>query len=192
VVPLTGSGIFALALALCVAIGAVVLLRPFAANLARRERSSEGAVPALMLVFLAAAIAIWVANPFAALLLVPALHLWLLALNPDLRLALPLRLVLVALGVVPVALIAAYYSVTLGYGPIDAIWTAALLIAGGAVTPLAVVEWSVVLGCVLGAFAITALTARETRPEPAEVTVRGPITYAGPGSLGGTESALRR
>jgi hypothetical protein len=24
------------------------------------------------------------------------------------------------------------------------------------------------------------------------VTVRGPLTYAGPGSLGGTESALRR
>jgi hypothetical protein len=24
------------------------------------------------------------------------------------------------------------------------------------------------------------------------VTVRGPVTYAGPGSLGGTESALRR
>src|SRR5207244_2648869 len=27
---------------------------------------------------------------------------------------------------------------------------------------------------------------------PEEVTVRGPVTYAGPGSLGGTESALRR
>jgi hypothetical protein len=25
-----------------------------------------------------------------------------------------------------------------------------------------------------------------------EVTVRGPLSYAGPGSLGGTESALRR
>ena len=24
------------------------------------------------------------------------------------------------------------------------------------------------------------------------VTIRGPLTYAGPGSLGGTESALRR
>jgi hypothetical protein len=25
-----------------------------------------------------------------------------------------------------------------------------------------------------------------------EVTIRGPLSYAGPGSLGGTESALRR
>jgi hypothetical protein len=27
--------------------------------------------------------------------------------------------------------------------------------------------------------------------ERIEVTIRGPMTYAGPGSLGGTESALR-
>ena len=32
---------------------------------------------------------------------------------------------------------------------------------------------------------------RVSRIAPA-VTVRGPVTYAGPGSLGGTESALRR
>jgi hypothetical protein len=25
-----------------------------------------------------------------------------------------------------------------------------------------------------------------------EITIRGPMSYAGPGSLGGTESALRR
>jgi hypothetical protein len=28
--------------------------------------------------------------------------------------------------------------------------------------------------------------------ERVEVTIRGPLSYAGPGSLGGTESALRR
>jgi hypothetical protein len=36
---------------------------------------------------------------------------------------------------------------------------------------------------------------RKRRPEdegPQDVTVRGPVSYAGPGSLGGTESALRR
>ena len=36
---------------------------------------------------------------------------------------------------------------------------------------------------------------RRTRRAPgpsSEITVRGPVTYAGPGSLGGTESALRR
>ena len=32
--------------------------------------------------------------------------------------------------------------------------------------------------------------AAEVGPEP--LRTRGPVTYAGPGSLGGTESALRR
>ena len=33
---------------------------------------------------------------------------------------------------------------------------------------------------------------RQSEPEEVRVTVRGPVTYAGPGSLGGTKSALRR
>jgi hypothetical protein len=32
----------------------------------------------------------------------------------------------------------------------------------------------------------------EADVEPQPLRTRGPITYAGPGSLGGTESALRR
>ena len=30
------------------------------------------------------------------------------------------------------------------------------------------------------------------RTDTTQITVRGPVSYAGPGSLGGTESALRR
>ena len=39
--------------------------------------------------------------------------------------------------------------------------------------------------------ALLAWSGGGARPQPA-ITVRGPVTYAGPGSLGGTESALRR
>ena len=40
---------------------------------------------------------------------------------------------------------------------------------------------------------IVAVRAGANAVDPgAPVTVRGPISYAGPGSLGGTESALRR
>ncbi len=162
------------------------------AGLASHDHASEGAVPGLLIVLVAVTIAIWVYNPYAALLLVPALHLWLPALNPGSRLPLVARAALLALGVVPVALLVGYYAITLGFGPLDAVWSAALLIAGGAVTPLAVLEWSIVLGCMLSAVAIIALTARQRHPESAPVTVRGPVTYAGPGSLGGTKSALRR
>ena len=38
----------------------------------------------------------------------------------------------------------------------------------------------------------TAPTELQIAEEPVEVTIRGPLSYAGPGSLGGTESALRR
>jgi len=42
---------------------------------------------------------------------------------------------------------------------------------------------------------VLAWRARRLPPHEAadaRITVRGPVTYAGPGSLGGTESALRR
>jgi hypothetical protein len=56
--------------------------------------------------------------------------------------------------------------------------------------------WSVLLGCAV-AMSMVALRAPAGLREPdideqAQITIRGPIGYAGPGSLGGTESALRR
>jgi hypothetical protein len=48
------------------------------------------------------------------------------------------------------------------------------------------------LGCVASVAVLAVQAARQDRPQPAQVTVRGPVTYAGPGSLGGTKSALRR
>jgi hypothetical protein len=68
-----------------------------------------------------------------------------------------------------------------------------LLVAGGVVGPLQWVVWSLVLACLVAAAGL----ALRAKPAPAPsaglpVTVRGPLTYAGPGSLGGTESALRR
>ena len=100
--------------------------------------------------------------------------------------AVALFVVITQRGIAAFVAMSAVFSaeIALGFGPIDAIWSAALLIAGGAVTPLAVLVWSVVLGCVVSAVAISAMMAREARPEHAQVTVRGPVTYAGPGSLG--------
>ena len=49
-----------------------------------------------------------------------------------------------------------------------------------------------VAGCALSLVLIAARSATQAEPEERPVTVRGPVTYAGPGSLGGTKSALRR
>lgn len=198
-IPLHASGTVVMLLAAVLAIGSLLVLRPLAVRFAAgppRHRDLEsslgGVSAALLLVMCAVTIAVWLTNPFAALLLVPALHLWLVAVNTDFRLRFAIRLVLMLLGVLPVAGVVVYYAVTLGFGPLDVVWATTLLIAGHVITPLIALQWSVFFGCVVTAAGILVVLARQPRPEQAPVTVRGPANYAGPGSLGGTESALRR
>ena len=65
-----------------------------------------------------------------------------------------------------------------------------LLVAGGGVGVAGVLLWSLLGGCLLG---VLAILRRRPRPDAAEPALtRGPARYAGPGSLGGTKSALRR
>jgi hypothetical protein len=208
-IPLTGSGIAVLAVAALVLVGSAVgvamaaraWLSPPAARASTTradsrsrtiERPGDGVAVALVIVLWLVTLAIWTANPFAAALLVPALHLWLWAIDPDLRIVLPARLVMLALGLAPIVLVVIYYAGTLGFGASELVWSAALLVAGHAVSLLAALEWCVVLGCLVSATTLVLAAARRPKAQPAAVTVRGPITYAGPGSLGGTKSALRR
>jgi hypothetical protein len=156
------------------------------------ERPGDGVAVALVIVLWLVTLAIWVQNPFAAALLIPALHLWLWAIDPDLRIVLPARLGMLVLGLAPIVLVVVYYAGTLHFGVSQLIWSAALLIAGHAVSLVAALEWCVVLGCLASATTLVLAAARRPNAQPAAITVRGPINYAGPGSLGGTKSALRR
>ena len=159
--------------------------------------ASPGAAAALLLVLCAVTILLWLANPFAAALLVPALHLWLWIVGPGRRLRVPWAILLFLAGLLPGALAAVYYAAVLGLGVAPAAWNAVLMLAGGSVSVINAIEWSIVLGCVISLAAMIARIGRQPRSEPAEVpiTLRGvggdPI-YGGPGSLGGTKSALRR
>jgi hypothetical protein len=158
---------------------------------------------AMMLVAVPVAIVVWLANPYTALLALPALHLWLvLATRERLEIAPRLRrlgsLALVALGLLPLALLILFYAGQYAMGAGEVAWAATLLVAGGHVGFLATVLWSVALGSAAAATAI-ALVAQDAEPltgtgpgQRRDVTIRGPLSYAGPGSLGGTESALRR
>ena len=97
-------------------------------------------------------------DPLTALLLVPALHLWLLLASPELR-PRPLgALALVLLALAPLALLVAFFAHQLGLGGAEIAWAAALLLAGGHVGVLGAVLWSIALGCV-GAVSILALAA---------------------------------
>ena len=111
---------------------------------------------------------------------------------PENRLRAPWAILLLLAGLAPGALAALYYAMVLGLGPAPAAWNAVLMLAGGDYSVMAALEWSVVLGCVVSLALIMVRIARQPRPAEVPVTVRGPITYAGPGSLGGTRSALRR
>jgi hypothetical protein len=149
----------------------------------------------MLLVLLPVAVLVWALDPFAALLVIPALHLWLLLAAPELR-PRPLgALALVGLGLAPLLLLVFFYSHQLGLGPLEVAWTALLLVAGGHVGVLGALLWCIAFGCAAVAVMLS-VAQPEAPPGPSsddfEITIRGPMSYAGPGSLGGTESALRR
>jgi hypothetical protein len=194
-----GAGVIAVALlAVAVAFG---LLRPVGVQVAsgigwRRTPTSpviEGAVVALSIVLCALSLVIWIFNPFAAALLIPALHLWMWLGSPGVVFSRLRILVLVVLGLVLPALIAVYYMLALGLAPWDFAWSLTLAVAGGAVSLGTSLSWCVALGVLAGAVVlVTRASAGAAAAAAAPITVRGPTGYAGPGSLGGTESALRR
>jgi hypothetical protein len=199
-VPITGADGALLGLILLAIVLAQLFLRPLCLRaLARLTATSrpespaaDAAAVALSVVMCALTLVIWLLNPFAALLLVPALHLWLWLAQSGVR---SHRLGVAALllaAIVPPVLITVYYMLAYGLSPIAFAWSVALMIGGAMPVGIALC-WTVSLGCLASALTIAwrALRAAATTPE-AVVTVRGPSSYAGPGSLGGTESALRR
>lgn len=168
-------------------------LRPWLLRLVGVEGDAgSGAATAVVLVLCAATLIVWLVNPYASLLLIPALHLWLLAMAPETHLRRPVALLLWAAGLLLPLLVAYAYARQFGLDPLELAWMATLLVAGGGISPLAVLLWSAVLGCTAAAPSAILRAADGGGGPAAAITVRGPKTYAGPGSLGGTESALRR
>jgi hypothetical protein len=92
----------------------------------------------------------------------------------------------------PAAFVALSFASTFDLGPVGMAWSTVLLTGGGVVTPLTVIEWSLVFACAIGVALMIVRAARAPAPEAVPVSIRGPLSYAGPGSLGGTKSALRR
>ncbi|MBO0768981.1 MAG: hypothetical protein J2O48_09895, partial [Solirubrobacterales bacterium] len=149
----------------------------------------DGAVVALGVVLCVLSLGVWVVNPVAAALLVPALHLWLWLGSPIVERRWQMATIVLA-GLLPGLLVLIYYALALGLAPWSVIWSVCLLIAGGGMALSAGIAWCVALGTVASGIVLAIRAVREEQ-EPA-VTVRGPASYAGPGSLGGTESALKR
>jgi hypothetical protein len=200
-IELGGAAIAAMAAVVLVFALGWLALRPFALRVlglsrvlrtpAQQIEGGSGAAIAVLLTASLVAAALWVINPYAASLLIPAVHLWLLALAPGARrLPRPLCLVLVAAGLVLPALVVLADARAFGLAGGESAWFWLMLVGGGHVP-----VWSWLLGCLAAGCAIAAALVvlrhppgegRDDRP----VTMRGPVGYAGPGSLGGTDSAL--
>jgi hypothetical protein len=191
----TAGAVALVAIALVAVLGWIAL-RP---ALLRRVGGStgrfhgEGAGAALLVTWCAVAIVLWLRNPYTAALLVPGAHSLLAVIAPEVRLRRGLAVALVVVAAAPFLIVDLSVAGQLGLSPADFAWFCVLLVAGGVVGPLGWAIWSLVLVCLVAALLVALRSRSSVEPqEPPQITVRGPVSYAGPGSLGGTESALRR
>ena len=140
----------ALALIALTGVASAVLLR-------RRGVTAAGApaatVPAVGLVASGACLLVWLVNPYLALLLVPATHVWLLAGGPPSAARGALALALGALACVPAiaALTAVSSALDLGAG---APWTFTLMVADGQIGLAVTVSACLLAGALVGGIAL--------------------------------------
>jgi hypothetical protein len=133
--PLDGPALAVLGGVLVAMVLAFVLARWLAArpDPELAHRPDLGAGVALGLTIAAGSLLLWLADPYAGLLVVPAAHLWmLLALTrplPDRR----VRAALIAVGILPALLVAIYYMFALSVDPLSGLWYLLMLVTGHSV-----------------------------------------------------------
>jgi hypothetical protein len=136
-----------------------------------------GAAVALALVATGAALVLWLANPYAGLLAVPAAHLWLLVLIAGVQPRRRVRALLLALGALPAVLVAVYYLFALSMDPLTGAWYLLLLVTGHSVGLLTSLVACVMLGSLLAAVELV-----RRSPVPPDRAADGPAPAPlGPG-----------
>jgi hypothetical protein len=135
VLPLDGPALAVLAgvvVAMCLAF---VLARwlAFRPDPEAEREPDLGAGVALGLTIAAGSLLLWLVNPFAGLLVVPAAHLWmLLALTRPLP-GRRVRFALIVVGLIPALLVAVYYMFALSIDPLSGVWYVLMLVTGHSV-----------------------------------------------------------
>jgi hypothetical protein len=150
-----------------------------------------GAAAALLLTGTAVGVLLWLENPYSAVLLVAPLHLWLVVLTREQGRGPLLGAVLMAVSLAPLIAATAIVCAALHTEPFALSWTLLMGVAGGALSAYSLLLASLAGGVFVAAATLLLRTRVPAAGERVEVTVRGPLSYAGPGSLGGTPSALR-
>jgi hypothetical protein len=122
--------------------------------------TGPGSGVALALVISAGALLLWLVNPYAGLLTVPAAHLWML-----LAVTRPLpsrrtRGLLIAIGAAPVVLVAVYHVFALSVDPLHGTWYLVMLVTGHSVGVL-----TSLIACVMLAAACATVEAALRWPD---------------------------
>jgi MFS family permease len=196
VLPLDGAALGVLAGVAAAMVLALFLARWLAVrpDAELRDPVEPGAGVALALAIAAGSLLLWLVNPFAGLLAVPAAHLWMLTVVTRPAPPRRLRAVMIGLGVAPAALVAIYYMFALNLDPLHGAWYLLMLVTGHSVGIVLALIGCLMLAAACGTAEIAwrLPDEDEVEPGPQGPAVYGPGSYAGPGSLGGTQSALRR
>jgi hypothetical protein len=193
---LTSGQAAALASSALAVVAGVLLARALSrgGRAARGNPAAGAAGAAVGAIVCGVALLVWVVNPYAAALLLPAAHLWLFLGAPQTRLRGVWGWLALAAGLLAPAFVLVAEMDALQIGPLGLARLWLIATAGGHVSAAAALVSGALVGCV--AVLVRILLARrriaEVAPPHEKPRTRGPITYAGPGSLGGTESALRR
>ena len=148
--------------------------------------AAPGAACACTMLAAGLGLAVWWASPFAGLLLAPTVHLWILAAvrrrparrGEDARpTPVRARAVLALLGLLPPLVVVVYYTDRLALGPLEAVWYATLVVAGGHAGFDVALLGCLFLGLMTAVGSVVLAIAR--RPPPAAETTE-PSTHAAP------------
>lgn len=202
-VTLDGAAVAALCVTALAAVATWVLMRTRLVRAsAPPDATSPGAGSALSLALAALVFVMALFNPYAALLLVPAAHLWMLATLTGVRRS--TTVVLAVVGAVPPLFVFVYYCWRLGLSPARGGWYLLLLVTGnqpGLLTTLAGVGLLALLASV-AAIAVARVRrgddgerergSRRGRAEEPRPSIFGPGGHAGPGAIGSVGSSGTR
>lgn len=196
--PLDERGAAALGIVAAFVVLSLIFLRPLLSRWggAPPDAASPGAACAVALVLALATLVVWIGSPVAALVLVPAAHLWSVAALAEGPGGVRGRVLLILGGLLAPATVVLVHMVRLSLDPLEALWYSFLLVAGGQVDLAAALVGCVFLGALTAIVEILLARRREAEgareAREAEPAVRGPGSYAGPGSLGGPSSTAER
>lgn len=134
------------------------------------KASPEAGLVVLCLMIFTAGLVTYLVSPYLALLMLPALHLILLAIGTAVRSA--VRVILIVLAIlVPVIVIDAVGS-QLGVGFAEAVWQLGLMFTGGQFGPLAALPALLLAGCLTTS--LQAVNLGWTNMRPRSLRVQGP------------------